>query len=146
MPHEDFDELFEALIGFAEQMLDEHGAFHPFAVAVDAQGELAHVAPPREQVGDQPAAEQVIDLLIETLQGHAEQGTIRAAGFCVDVVAIPPGETEQTDAIHIHMEHDNGEVYDVFAPYRIDEEGELTLGELFTEEGDAAIFDVGDEA
>lgn len=140
MPHPDFDELFEALLGFAEQMLDEHGAFLPFAAAVDNEGELGHVPVDSAVAGNEPSPDDLIELLTGTLRLNAEQRTIRAGGMCMDVLAIPPGEDEQTDAVHIHMEHEDGEAYDVFAPYSINEEGDLEFGDIFTEEGDLTMF------
>ncbi|MEA2711218.1 MAG: hypothetical protein QOF78_3819 [Phycisphaerales bacterium] len=39
MANPDLDELLNALIPFAQQMLAEHGEFFPFGASMDAKGE-----------------------------------------------------------------------------------------------------------
>jgi hypothetical protein len=46
-PKADCEALMNAVLPFAEQMLDRHGAFHPFGGAMGADGEVAAAGPMR---------------------------------------------------------------------------------------------------
>ena len=144
MAHPDLDELMNALLPFAQEMLRKHGAFYPFAGSMSTAGEIAQVG---GYTGDeQSPTKEVIDLLVGGLGEEARLGEIRAAAVCLDVRTIPPGKSEKTDAICVRLEHLNGESVDVFLPYRKGWLGKYTFGDLFATKGDRRIFGSGDGA
>lgn len=129
MAHPDLDELLNMLIPFAQQMLAQDGEFFPFGSAMNAEGKIeAHAA---FDGSEQPPSEQLIDLMTQGFREQAAAGKIRAAAICYDVRAIPPGQSEKTDAICVSAEHQNGEAVDVFMPYKKGWFGKISYGEIF---------------
>src|SRR3954453_15811455 len=94
-PRDEMDSLLDMLLPFAQQQLEEHGEFFPFAASIDSSGALAIVA--ADLGDDHPASTDVIDSLYEGLAHSAAGGEIRAAGICADVRITPPGSRDQTD-------------------------------------------------
>jgi hypothetical protein len=129
MGHPDLEELLNALVPFAQQMLSKHGEFYPFGASMNPDGEVAANA---ADTGDEhPDSQELIVMMMEAFRREAAAGGIRAAGICVDVRTIPPGETEKTDAIKVGLEHQSGEAVDVFIPYEKGFLGKLKYGGLF---------------
>ena len=129
MAHPDFDELLNALIPFAQQMLAKHGEFFPFGVTMSNDGEIAAEA--AYDVDEQPPAEQLISMLTEAFRQKAGSGQIRAAGICCDVRTIPPGKTEKTDALCLELEHQAGDAANLYLPYKKGLFGRYKYGEIF---------------
>ncbi len=115
-PREEMDALLDALLRFAQQMLDDHGEFYPFAAAISSAGELEMVATVSGQ--EHPDSSEVIELLYEGLALRAAASEIRATGVCADVRVTPPGSTDKTDAIRVSIEHASGDPVEVLVPYR----------------------------
>jgi hypothetical protein len=129
MAHPDLDELLNAVLPFAQQMLSKHGEFFPFGSAMSADGKVeAHAAYDGDE---QPPSQQLIDLLTHGFRQQAAAGKIRAAAICYDVRTIPPGQSEKTDAICVSAEHQNGEAADVYLPYKKGWFGKISYGQIF---------------
>jgi hypothetical protein len=129
MAHPDLDQLLNALLPFAQQMLAKHGEFFPFGSSMTTAGE---VVPHGAYDGDeQPPSQQLIDLLTQAFRQQAASGQIRAAAICYDIRTIPPGQSEKTDAICVSVEHQNGEAADVCLPYKKGWFGNISHGEIF---------------
>jgi hypothetical protein len=138
MPHPDLDELLNALVPFAQQMLSKHGEFYPFGASVDAKGEVRCVA---GDVGDEkPESQDLIELLLNGFREEAKRGDIRAAAICYDVRIVPPGQKEKTDAIALRLEHKDGESLEAYVPYRKGFLGKYRYDDLFAGKGDRTIF------
>ena len=144
LAHEDLDELLNALLPFAQEMLAKHGEFFPFGGYMDVGGGIAHVAGWTDE--EQPPSQDVIDIMVGGLRQQAERREIRAAAVCLDVRTTPPGQTEKADAICVRLEHSNGEAVDVFLPYRRGQSGEYEYGELFAGRGKHDIFRPAEDA
>jgi hypothetical protein len=138
MAHPDLEELLNALIPFAQEMLSKHGEFYPFGASIDAKGEVTAQA--AETGEENPDSQEVIAMLLAGMRAEAERGEIRAAGICYDSRVVPPGKTEKTDAIACRLEHRSGEAVQTFVPYRKGLLGRYKYDELFAAEGDQAIF------
>jgi hypothetical protein len=129
MAHPDLDQLLNALLPFAQQMLSKHGEFYPFGSAMTTDGKIeAHGAYDGDE---QPPSQQLIDLLTQAFRQQAAAGQIRAAAICYDICTIPPGQSEKTDAICVSAEHQNGEAADVCLPYKKGWLGKISYGEIF---------------
>jgi hypothetical protein len=135
---EEMDMLLDALLRFAQQMLEKHGEFHPFAAALDSAGELQLVA--ADSGEEQLDSSEVIELLYEGLTRQAVAGEIRAGGVCVDVRVTPPDSSEKTDAISVAIEHANSDPVEVFLPYATRRFGGARYGALFAQAGTQRLF------
>jgi len=137
-PRNEMDSLLDALIPFAQQQLEKHGEFFPFAASIDSSGALAMVA---VDLGDeQPASTDVIESLYEALERSAATGEIRAAGICADVRITPPGSGDQTDAIRTSIEHAEGDPVEVLMPYAKKRMRGFQFGDLSAQAGTRRIF------
>jgi hypothetical protein len=144
MAHADLEELLNALLPFAQEMLAKHGEFYPFGASIDAAGEITAQA---AELGEEnPDSHEVIDMLIAGMRAEAQRGEIRAAGICYDSRVVPPGKTEKTDAIACRLEHENGEAVQTFVPYRKGLLGRYKYDDLIASEGERAIFDAASDA
>ena len=115
MAHEDLNRLLNELLPFAKQMLDKHDEFYPFGGYVDAGGGIGHIG--AWTGSEHPPSQEVLDASVRGLRAMAERGEIRASAIVVDVLTVPPGESEKRDAISVRLEHENGEAVVVFVPY-----------------------------
>jgi len=140
MAHPDLDEILNSLLPFAQQMLAKYGAFHPFAASMNQEGKVALVA---GYTGDEhPPSQEVIDLLTDGLRQSARQGEIRAAGICLDVRTIPPGQTQKVDAICAQLEHENGDAVDAYLPYKKPWLRRVKFGQLLAAKRQRTFFTV----
>ena len=137
-PRDEMDELLEALLPFARQMLDKHREFYPYAAALDSSGEFRVVAAGVEE--EHPDSSELIDLLYEGLARQASEGEIRAAGVCADVRVSSPGSPDMTDAIRIAIEHADSDPVEVFLPYLKGRFQGAQYGELFAQPGVSRVF------
>lgn len=138
MAHPDLDELLNAVVPIAQQMLSKHGEFYPFGSIVTADGKAEVFA--AYEGDDQPPSQQLIDSLTQILREKAAAGTIRAAAICYDARIVPPGQSAKTDAICLSAEHQNGEGSDLYLPYKKGWFGKISYGELFAGARDRVFF------
>jgi hypothetical protein len=130
--------LLNDLLPFAERMLAEFGEFLPFGGSITANGQ--HVSVGAKGSSERPKSQELIDIMTNAFCCEAAEGKIRAAGICFDVRIVPPGHAEKTDAIQLALERDGGDAVDVFVPYALLPDGEVTYGELFAAERTPTMF------
>ncbi len=116
MANPDFDSLLNTLAPFAKQMLSKHGEFYPFGATMTPDGRITAQA--GYDGNEQPESQVVIDLLTDGFRRQAAAGQIRAAGLCIDIRTIAPGQTEKTDALCFKLEHQTGEALTACMPYK----------------------------
>jgi hypothetical protein len=132
------DGLLNALVGFAQQMLAERGAFYPCAAEVTAGGQLQMVT--ADLAADQPSPDEVLQAPYERLQHDAAAGEIQAAAACIDVRLAPREGEPAGDAIRVDIEHSDAEPVRLFLPYVIETPGRVSYGELVAEAGPRFLF------
>lgn len=138
MANPDLDELLNALLPFAQQMLAEHGEFLPFGAVMRADGTIAAVA---GDTGDeQPPSEQVVGVLVSGFRQQASKGEIKAAGVCLDVKVSHPDGSGTTDAVCARLEHASGEAVEVYLPYKKKFLGRIKYGDIFAGTGEKQVF------
>jgi hypothetical protein len=105
----DLDGLVNATLPFAQQMLERHGEFFPFAAAVTSDGavELLGTDPGTDY---RPASTEALDQLVGGLRDRV--GSLRAAALVADV------RTGESDAVRVELEHRDGHAICVLLPYR----------------------------
>jgi arginase family enzyme len=123
---------------FAVQMLREHGEFHPFGVVRKTDGTIQHVGALDGR--ERPPAADLIALLHDSYRREATAGQYMATAIFYDVRIIPPGRADKTDAVQIELEHRTGYYADVFFPYTLGGERQVTLGQIFASKRDPVVF------
>ena len=105
---DDLDRLVNAALQFAQQMLDQHGEFFPYGIALTADGEMAMVA--ADSGGsDRPASSDVLATLLDGFQ--RDRASLRATATVSDV------RLSSSDAIRVELEHRDGHAMAVVLPY-----------------------------
>ncbi len=133
MASEDLNALYNEARGFAEYMLLTHGEFIPFGVSMSSDGKITQVA---GDLGiEHPKSAEMVEFLQASFAQSANLGSIRAAGVCLDMYVVPPGQQQKTDAICIRLAHVSGETVEVFVPYSRDNQGAFQLGQPFATAG-----------
>ncbi len=104
----DLDRALDAAVAFARRMIEQHGAFTPFAAVVDHEGVAIASAPEAARGGDPEVA---VATLVEQLQ--ARRGELWA-------VAVTTNQTvaELGDVVHVAVEQRAGVHAVVLIPYR----------------------------
>jgi hypothetical protein len=136
-PTEEIQVLLNFLLPHAERMLSEQGEFYPYAVTLDAQGELSAV--PADIETDAPDVGDVLVALHNGLREQAAEGSIRASGIAADVTLTDPDSGETTDAVQVELDHAEGDPVDIYVPY--ESEGDrVKFGELVAAQGREPVF------
>jgi hypothetical protein len=138
MGREEGDNLLNALLPFAQQMLGKHGEFYPFGGFVDQAGKTGLFA--AYDGREQPPSQALIDMMVESFKREGPVMGYRAIGICFDVLATLPGQTSKTDAIQVAIEYSDGEAIDVFLPYSKKWFGRIKYGEVVASRGESKIF------
>jgi hypothetical protein len=137
-PTDEIQELLNYLLPHAEQMLNEHGEFYPYAAALDSDGQLNAVGADVED-DDSSDVGEVLLALHEGLRERAAEGAIRATGIAADVTLTDPDSGETTDAVQVELDHADADAVDVFVPYETEPDG-IKFGELVAAEGREPVF------
>ncbi len=135
---ETLDDLLNALLSAAIEMLERGGSFLPFAYVTTTDEEIEEI--PLILAEDEVTAETALETLTTTLRLGVDSGRYLAVGICADMEITDPRDGVHTDAILAMLEHREGTSVDVFLPYSTDEEGKAALGELFAVPGEGTVF------
>lgn len=129
---DDLDGLLDPALGFAQQQLDSHGEFYPYAVVVDADGQQRMVA---ADTGDErPALADLITTLIAALSDKRDR--LGAAAIVADVRLPETG----SDAIRVTLEHSERIALTALLPYKTRRFGRaIDYGDLQSGAADAFI-------
>ena len=136
-PTDEIQELLNFLLPHAEQMLNQHGEFYPYAAALDGEGELSAVGIDVDEIVAGFARRMKFDP--EGLRERAAQGAIRASGIAADVTLTDPDSGETTDAVQVELDHADADAVDIFVPYETEGES-IKFGELVAAEGREPVF------
>jgi hypothetical protein len=130
--------LMNSALPVAKQMLQEHGEFFPFGLALNAKGQVLTVAGHDES--EHPTSEDFIRQVKQTFVARAAAGEYRATALVYEVQVQTPNRGVSTDAIAIALDHRDNYSVVVFLPYRFEGE-KLTLGEMFAQQGAGEVFE-----
>jgi hypothetical protein len=139
---EERENILNACVGFAQQMLEEHGEFYPFGVSLREDGmTMDEVYDEGDDVSeeDTPDVPEVVQRLVTAHRESAETGQLIACGTTLDVMVTDP-EGNDRDAICVDVEHRGGEPIRCLLPYDIDEDGDVTYGDLVALRLEPEIF------
>jgi hypothetical protein len=123
----------------AKRMLGEFGEFYPYGGYMKPSGEIVDVGVGDED-DDHPKSNDLLYVLRNSFSEMAATGACKATAMVFDVRVVTPGAEEKSDAVQVCLEHADGYSAEVFLPYRIDQDGRVTYGTMFAQEGKHDIF------
>lgn len=135
----DLENLLGTGVGAAQEQLERNGGFLPFALVVENDGEvrLVAVTPADAEPGTEADfdADGMISDLTELLRQHRDE--FRAAAIVCDITLLE----EDSDAIHVAAEHQDGSVFAAVLPYSANPESrELEFGDLAADANEPAVW------
>jgi hypothetical protein len=136
-PKADCEDLMNAVLPFAEQMLATHAEFIPFGGATRPDGEIVSIA--GYDGSEHPKSVEIIALMKEAFITAAQKSEYKATAIVYDVRVVLPSTKEKSDAIAVSLNHRDGYSVIVLFPYKIDA-AKLVWGEIFANKGEADIF------
>jgi hypothetical protein len=133
------DALLDHLLTYALEQVEKEGDFHPFAAAIDEEGELRMVG--MEPAVEEPSPQEIVDQLVESLRAAAERGEIRASGICANVTLPSPdgGDEGEAEAALVQLEHRDDDPVDIALPYEAHGD-HVHTGELVAGVGARRVF------
>ncbi|TPQ50498.1 hypothetical protein C2U72_13045 [Prosthecomicrobium hirschii] len=132
--------LLGSFIGFAEQMLEQHGEFYPYAGAMKPSGEVVSIG--HHDGDEKPPRIEALESLRGFLAAEAGAGRIDATALFYDCRVSVPDSDAITDAIAVELDHRSGSSLVCYLPYRL-ADGTLETGDIFANEGANAVFGAG---
>lgn len=147
---ESLSSMLTSCLGFASQMLEDSGAFYPFAAVVQHDGIIGQVGFWNGE--EHPSPGEIYAQAVEALQNKAASGEILAAALAVNVDIPSEFSPAYPDGIRVQVESADYSRL-VYLPYRISRVGllrrtnRLEAGEMFAVEAPHALFHLasGDE-
>jgi hypothetical protein len=136
-PKADSEALMNEALPLAEKMLAQHGAFFPYGYVMKPSGEIALVG--GYDGADRPKSQIIIDLLVAGFRKDAAAGTVKATALVYDILVVPPGATEKSDAIAVALDHREDYSVVVIFPYVL-RGGQPAMGSPFAQKGESRIF------
>jgi hypothetical protein len=136
-PNDEATDVMNMLVPFAEKMLREYGEFYPFGGVMLADGSMAQFG--ADDGNERPKSKDLVDLLLAGFREGAHQGKFKVTGIVYDVMTLPPGASEKTDAIAVRLDHEAGYSVVVMIPYRL-ADGLVMKGTIFAVKGDGSVF------
>lgn len=134
-PKRECERLLNALLPFADQMLEERGVVTPFGGFLDEEGEMYHVGV-KDQMEPVPL---VVSALRESVRQIAAEQSCSALGIVSDVVTRVPQLDWMCEALHFSLDHATGYSVEVFMPYKLVER-EVVYGDVFSRMGNHDLF------
>jgi len=135
----DCEKLMNAVMPLAERMLSEFGEFYPYGGYMKPSGEIVHVGAEDEE-DDHRKSKDLIYVLRQSFSEIAATGDCKATAIVFDIRVVPPGSAEKSDAVEVCLEHSDGYSAEVFRPYQVDQDGRVSYGAMFAQEGKHDIF------
>ena len=131
------ENLMNAAVPFAEDMLRKHGEFFPYGQALNSKGEVVVVAP--HDGREHPPSAEVIRLLKQGFVQGAKAGKYKATALVYDVRVQLPSTGAKSGAIAVSLNHKDNYSVIVFLAYKL--EGlKVVMGEVFATRGESDVF------
>ena len=133
---DDLDGILDEALRAAQHFLEKNGEFFPFAVTLDAGGQMTMVAADPGE-GEQPASQSVLDMLYAGAADDRDR--LRAVAF------VAPVEADGQDEVRVETEHrDGGPAIAAFLPYATKRlRRSVTFGELTAGTGERRVWPEG---
>jgi hypothetical protein len=132
---ERLEKLLEYCLGFAKQMIEAHGEFHPFGAVIDSQGQ--HVAVGAHTGKELPPGAEVYSLLQNSMKAQFLKKEILATAIAANVNIPAQFNPPCPDGIRVHLEC-AGFSWLFYLPYRISN-GQVEYAEFITADVGPAV-------
>ena len=129
------DDILDALLPFAHQLLEKHGEFFPFGAAMGHDGKVSMLA--GDTGTEHPPSDEVMALIREAMRRDRDKYV--AVGLCYDVRVRTSADAPPTDAICVSLEHEGGMAVDVVEPYA-KRANKVEYGPLAAQQGRRVVF------
>jgi len=136
-PKADCESLLNAVLPFAQQMLDRHGEFYPYGGAMTTDGQITSVAAYDSR--EHAASTDVIEFVKSAFVAGAREGKYRATALVYDVRVTLPSDGKKSDAIAVSLNHRSDNSVTVLFPYTI-ENAKAVIGPAVAQKGEADVF------
>jgi hypothetical protein len=137
-PKQDCEELMNAILPLAEEMLRQYGEYFPFGGYMKPDGTIVHVGASDPDT-DRPKSKDLIYMLRSSFQEMARTNQCKAVAIVFDVFAALPESDRRSNAIQVCVEHADGYGAEVFFPYQLID-CEVVFGEALAQRGKTQIF------
>jgi hypothetical protein len=131
MSQDDLNSILDVSLSMGCDLLEKDGFFQPFAVTLEADGELQRSGELSEEEKKQDP-EKNIAQIEATLSAGCRQGLHRAAAIGMDVKVQRFANEGYVKAIEVKIEHQDGLCFDCFLPYKVLGDGKLQYGSIFS--------------
>jgi hypothetical protein len=131
------EQLINALMPYAEQMLTENGGFLPYGGVITPDDEVRLVQFAED--GQEVNAKDIFDQANQALRAGAQDGKWTTTALVADVTVTKPGEQEAQQAVSFALDDSEGNSVEVFFPYNLKETG-VDFGTAFAQQGANQIF------
>lgn len=138
-PRRESEGLMNAVLPLAERMLREYGEFYPYGGYMKPNGEIVNIGAKDEET-EYPKSKDLTYVLRDFLSRLVEAGECKATVLVFDVRVNLPGTGTKGDALQVCLDHQDGYSAEVFVPYEVCEDGHVTYGETFAQEGRYEVF------
>jgi hypothetical protein len=136
--HLDSEELLNAVLPFAHQMLEKNGDFYPFGASIATEGEITH---DMAHTGEEfPPSQELIDALKSIYGRRVVEGEIRGCAICYDV-RISLRDKGVTDAICVDIEHATEGAVRIVQPYEKAPDGGVLYSDVSGSLLEPMVFD-----
>lgn len=158
---EEFIALVQGMMPMAEKMLDEMGAFLPYAGVLYKDGEIRHLTidPDTKDMHD---VQEIVSALENSISDLAnkEKDQFTATAVCMDIKMVPSKSgieeikhtssqdsedtltdpDQEVDCIMFRYENTCGDALDAFRPYAIDHSGHVRFSRMFATRTEGKIL------
>lgn len=129
--------LLNAVLPFAKQMLSKHGEFYPYGAALSPTSQVVSVA--AASGGEHPPSIEAIKLLVSGFKQGTKEGKYKATALVYDSRVQLPGSNVKSDAIAVSLNHKDGYSVVVYLPYT--KRGpDISFGQIFATVGENNVF------
>ena len=127
----DIQDIIDHCYEFAEDLLNETGEFHPYAVTIDNDGNFRPVGYQGDEDITQKSGE-VLEVIHQYCEEQLVEGTIRAYGLTYEASIQLEEGGEETDAVIIDIVHSEFDSIPLYCfPYKVLGKGIVQFGESF---------------
>lgn len=116
----------------AKRLLEEFGAFYPFAFGLNADGTIRPISTYFGE--DEPSVEDVL-LHLEKALVVADNKELAEVAICLDVLTVPPGQQSKKDVLEIRLDYKDKPNSTIYIPYSKEINGGVYFDQSFEAEG-----------